>query len=100
MLNPKNILPGNEQYEEFTPVTVPKYKRKKQVYYYYRSKIAKQADSIVAYFLVDINDTNLRKASFRIAGTGHPIEDHHAQNFVGTIAMADRLIFHVFLLNN
>ncbi|MCC5468449.1 hypothetical protein [Pelosinus baikalensis] len=37
MLNPKNLLPGNEQYQEFTPVTVPKYKRKKQVYYYYRS---------------------------------------------------------------
>ncbi len=39
----------------------------------------------------------VEKRRFRIAGTGHPIEDDVVEGFIGTIQMYDgRLVFHVF----
>ena len=38
---------------------------------------------------------------FRIAGTGHAIEDDVIDNYVGTIQMYDgRLVFHIFEIKN
>ncbi|MBQ8969210.1 MAG: hypothetical protein IJ064_05720 [Bacteroidaceae bacterium] len=34
---------------------------------------------------------------FRIAGTGHPVEDAIIENYIGTFQMCDgKLVFHVF----
>lgn len=42
-------------------------------------------------------ETSQEKRWFRIAGTGHPIEDDVVEGFIGTIQMYDgRLVFHVF----
>jgi len=39
----------------------------------------------------------LERRTFRFAGTGHPIEDRHAETFVGTFTMqGGALVFHLF----
>ena len=60
--------------------------------------VVKQNNWIVAYFLVDPNDTETREVNFRIAGTGHPINEEHCKYFVGTVVIENELIFHVFLI--
>ena len=46
---------------------------------------------------VDPCETSQEERRFRIAGTGHPIEDDVVDGFIGTIQMYDgRLVFHVF----
>lgn len=46
---------------------------------------------------VDPNEMTLEERFFRIAGTGHTIQDDVVDGFIGTIQMYDgRLVFHVF----
>lgn len=46
---------------------------------------------------VDQNELTSEERWFRIAGTGHPIQDDVVDGFIGTIQMYDgRLVFHVF----
>ena len=46
---------------------------------------------------VDPNEMTLEERRFRIAGTGHPIQDDVVDGFIGTIQMYDgRLVFHLF----
>lgn len=46
---------------------------------------------------VDPSEQTLEERWFRIAGTGHPIQDDVVDGFIGTIQMYDgRLVFHVF----
>ncbi len=46
---------------------------------------------------VDPCQTYLEMRRFRIAGTGHPIEDNIVDNYVGTIQKFDgKLVFHLF----
>lgn len=46
---------------------------------------------------VDPSEITLEERWFRIAGTGHPIQDDVVDGFIGTIQMYDgRLVFHVF----
>lgn len=47
--------------------------------------------------VVDPNEMTLEERFFRIAGTGHSIQDDVVDGFIGTIQMYDgRLVFHVF----
>lgn len=49
---------------------------------------------------VDPNELTLEERWFRIAGTGHPIQDDVVDGFIGSIQMYDgKLVFHVFEMN-
>lgn len=46
---------------------------------------------------VDPREMTLEERRFRIAGTGHPIQDDVVDGFIGTIQLYDgKLVFHVF----
>ena len=58
-----------------------------------------QYEHLFVWALVDKDVPELHK-TFRIAGTGHPIEDVDKWNFIGTVQMASgQLIFHIFELD-
>lgn len=46
---------------------------------------------------VDPNELTLGERWFRIAGTGHPIQDDVVDGFIGTIQMCEgSIVYHVF----
>ena len=58
--------------------------------------VAEQHDYPCMWVLVDPVEP-MQNREFRFAGTGHPIEDHHAGQFIGTFFMQmGGLVFHIF----
>lgn len=46
---------------------------------------------------VDPSSSDMEIRKFRIAGTGHPVEDSIIENYIGTVQMYEgKLVFHVF----
>ena len=58
-----------------------------------------QNNAVCVWALVDPSVPSLHK-TFRITGTGHPIEDPDKWSFVGTVQLyGESLVFHVFQLD-
>lgn len=55
-----------------------------------------QNDQFVVYILVNTNEIETRKVAFRVAGTGRPISDVYCETFIGTVKLAENLMFHIF----
>lgn len=61
--------------------------------------VGAQGENICVWALVDPDMPPLHR-TFRIAGTGHPIEDSEKWKFVGTVQLyGGSLVFHVFELD-
>lgn len=55
-----------------------------------------QDNQFVVYILVDEKEIETRKVTFRIVGTGHPINAELNYQFIDTVKLAENLIFHIF----
>lgn len=75
-------------FEDYSIVTLP--------LGYQLLKVIIQNGNPVLYALIDTNENRFRGVRFRIAGTGHPIDEDNLE-YVSTFEMGS-LVFHVFHL--
>jgi hypothetical protein len=61
--------------------------------------VGAQKEQVCVWVLVDTIMPSLHK-TFRIAGTGHPIEEPEKWSFIGTVLLYEgALVFHIFQLD-